>query len=61
MNRPWIAKEIDLNKLTTKRVRITTVLTKAEDTQILRRKSCQHTTPDSSINDPKLVTIEDAT
>lgn len=61
MNRPWIAKEIDLNKITARTSRMKSIAEDHKNSQILRRKSCQGATPESSINEAKLTTLEDET
>lgn len=59
MNKPWIAKEIDLNKITARTSRMKSIADDNKNSQILRRKSCQGSTPESSVNEVKLTTIED--
>ena len=46
-NRPWVAQELDLNRLTTKTSRMVAVEGKDSSSKILRRKSCHYKTPSS--------------
>jgi hypothetical protein len=40
--KPWVAKQIDMNKETTKTNRLQSIHKKANQTNQLRRKSCQN-------------------
>jgi hypothetical protein len=42
MNQPWVAKPIDLNKETTKNNRLQSIHRKENNTNLIRRKSCQN-------------------
>lgn len=42
INQPWIAKQIDLNKETTRTNRLQSIHKKENENNLLRRKSCQN-------------------
>ena len=45
-NRPWVAKEVDMNKMTTRTSRMISLLPSTRNIQTRRRKSCQANTPE---------------